>query len=114
MNDAYIPIGIAFSLAVILVSYFFLQSRNKADVQKTIRKAIDQGVQLSPELIEKLSTVRSPKVADLRKGIILCSIAIAGLVAGIISGHIQNFAAFSVFPMMLGGGFLTVWKLNQY
>ena len=114
MSGIWIPIIGTISGAFILITYFILNSKNKADIQQTIREALDKGTELTPELIEKMNISRSPKVADLRRGIVLISLGIATLLAGWMSGDMNEAGPIGMFPLMLGAGFLTVWKINKY
>ena len=53
---------------------------------------------------------------DLRRGIIFLSLGIAGLLCSLffdIPEVVNGIRAGSVFPLMLGLGFLLVWKLNK-
>ena len=53
---------------------------------------------------------------DLRRGIIFLSLGIAGLLCSLffdIPDVINGIRAGSVFPLMLGVGFMVVWKMNK-
>ena len=114
MSGLWIPVVGSICITFILITYFMLKSRDKADVQTTIRDALDKGNPLTPELIEKMSVIKSPKVADLRRGIVLVSLGIAVFLAGWLAGELRDTSPISMFPLMLGFGFLTVWKINKY
>jgi hypothetical protein len=114
MNGMWIPLVGSICITFILITYFFLKSRDKSEVQKTIRDALDKGNQLTPEIIEKMSVVQSPKVTDLRRGIVLVSLGIAVFLAGWVAGDFKNTSPIGMFPLMLGIGFLSVWKINKY
>lgn len=114
MSAIWVPVVGTISGTIILVVYFILNSKNKADIQQTIRDALDKGSELTPELIEKMNISRSPKVADLRRGIVLIALAIATLLAGWMSGDFDVAGPIGMFPLLLGAGFLTVWKINKY
>ncbi len=114
MSGIWVPVVGTICMAFILITYFILNSKNKADIQQTIREALDKGSELTPELIEKMNISRSPKVADLRRGIVLIALGIAAMLAGSISGDTEEMMAIGMFPLLLGAGFLTVWKINKY
>jgi hypothetical protein len=113
MNDLWIPITLAICLTIILLAYFYFNSRNRIEVQKTIRDAISKGGELTPEHIAEISNIKPSKMTDLRRGIILLALGVAILLAGVLLGFTENMAAIAMFPIMLGCGFLTTWKLNS-
>ena len=57
-----------------------------------------------------------PRVRDLRRGIIFLALGIAGLLCSLFFDDatvVNGIRAGSMFPVLLGGGFLLVWKLNS-
>ena len=60
-----------------------------------------------------MATNRPSRKTDLRRGVIIVSIGVAALVAGPITGSVQEFATVAVFPIFVGLGFLLVWKLER-
>ena len=114
MSGIWVPVIGTICTAIVLAVYFFYRSRAKSDIQKTIRMSLDKGNELTPELLEKLSISTSPKVADLRKGVVLVALGVAFILAGYISHGFEEATAIGMFPMMLGFGFLAVWKINKY
>jgi len=77
MSGIWVPVVGTICGALVMAIYFYYKSGAKADIQKTIRLSLDKGNQLTPELLEKLSVSASPKVADLRKGVVLVALGIA-------------------------------------
>jgi hypothetical protein len=112
MNDFWIPIALATCFTVILATYLYFSNKNKTEVQQTIRQAFTTGSELSPEHIAQIANIKSSKIKDLRRGILLLALAGAILLAGLISGYLANMSALAMFPLMLGCGFLVTWKLN--
>jgi hypothetical protein len=111
-----VPISMFIMLGVVLVGYFFWNHKNRASIMETVQKAIDQGKELTPELLAQLGAAVNPKARDLRRGIVFLSLGIAGLLCSLFFNHyevINGIRAGSVFPLMLGLGFLLVWKLNK-
>ena len=52
----------------------------------------------------------------MRRGIVFLSLGIAGLLCSLFfteADVVNGIRAGSVFPLMLGVGFLLVWKLNR-
>lgn len=114
MSSILIPIIGAVCITITLGMYFFFSAKNKACLHKTLQEALNKGAELTPDLIEKMSNVRSPKVADLRKGVIFVSLGLAIISAGIIDEEAQRAMSVGILPIMLGLGFLTIWKLDKY
>ena len=114
MDGVWIPIITVISISVALMVYFYFKAKSKADIQETLRHSLDKGAELTPELIERLSATTSPKVLDLRRGIVLVGLGLACILAGWIGGNLKEGTAIGMFPLMLGIGFLTVWKINKY
>jgi Flp pilus assembly protein TadB len=113
MNGIYIPIIGVLSIAAMFITFSILNSRNQTEVQRTLRIALERGVPLSAELVSQMNTNRPSKRTDMRRGIIIASIGIGALVAGIITGLMKEFATVAVFPIFMGLGFLLVWKLES-
>jgi peptidoglycan/LPS O-acetylase OafA/YrhL len=115
--EAFIPIVALLAVAAVLISFFYLSHKNKKVIQDTIRHSIEQGNPLTPELLEKLATSHSPRVKDLRRGVVLASLGVAFMLAGLLvndpDGTVGMMVA-GMFPLMMGLGFLVVWKLNRY
>lgn len=76
-----VPIGI-----VAIVFYF--RHKGRAEVQKTLRAAIERGTDLPPEFLENLKNMQLRKTPanDIRSGLILIAIAL-GLVALDLANH---------------------------
>lgn len=49
----------------------------------TVQKAIDQGAELTPELLTKLGAASNPRVRDLRRGIVFLALGVAGLLCSL-------------------------------
>jgi len=78
-----VPLAPFIMVAVIVVVPAWLKSRERREMQETVRTAIEKGQPLPPELIEALTKeVKGPKVSsaqrDIRIGVILLSVG-AGL-----------------------------------
>ena len=55
-------------------------------------------------------------VRDLRRGIIFLALGIAGLICSFFFPEpevVNGIRAGAVFPLLLGVGFLIVWRLNK-
>ncbi len=115
-----IPFVVFGSLAAVIISYFSYAHKNKVATLNTIEKAVENGTNLTPELLEKMSQSKAaqpPKVKDLRRGVILASIGLAGFVSSFMFSDPEPqevFRILSMLPFFMGAGFLLVWKLNRY
>jgi len=103
-------------LGVIALGYFFWNHKNRQAIMDTVQKALETGGEFSPELLSQLGAAVNPRARDLRRGIIFVALGIAGLLCSLFFDNdtiINGIRAGSVFPLLLGAGFLLVWKLNK-
>ena len=115
MAGELIPIVMFIVLGFIALGYFFWNHKNRQGIMDTVQKAIETGGEFSPELLEKLGAAVDPRVRDLRRGIIFLALGIAGLLCSLFfddASVVNGIRAASMFPLLLGGGFLLVWNLN--
>ena len=116
MAEAMIPIIMFIVLGIVILGYYFWNHKSRETIMATVQKAMDQGKELTPELLMQLGAAVNPKVRDLRRGIVFLSLGIAGLLCSLFfnaADVVNGIRAGSVFPLMLGLGFLLVWKLNK-
>jgi hypothetical protein len=116
MNGEWVPIILFLVIGLVVVAYFYWNHRNRADIMATVQKAVDSGSEFSPELLAQLGAAVNPRIRDLRRGIVFAALGIAGLLCSLffdIDEVVNGIRAASMFPLLLGGGFLLVWKLNR-
>ena len=116
MDGELIPIVMFIVIGFGVLGYFYWNHKNRSSIMETVQKAIDKGDTLTPELLTQLGAAGNPRVRDMRRGIVFLSLGIAGLLCSLFFGDadvINGIRAGSVFPLMLGIGFLIVWKLNK-
>jgi hypothetical protein len=116
MAEELIPITLFLVLGAIALGYFYWNNKNRQNVMETVQKAIETGGEFSPELLSQLGAAVNPRVRDLRRGIILLALGVAGLLCSLffdIADVVNGIRAGSMFPLLLGGGFLLVWKMNK-
>jgi len=116
MADAMIPITMFIVLGIAVMGYFFWNHKNRETIMKTVEKAMDQGKELTPELLVQLGAAGNPRIRDMRRGVVFLSLGIAGVLCSLFFDHadvVNGIRAGAVFPLMLGFGFLLVWKLNK-
>ena len=114
------PIFLIIAIAVIGGLFLHYRHRTRADVQETIRSALSQGAQLTPELVQVLGEPAMPKNSDLRRGIILLFIGLALFLCGVIAGLFGDddggtafFMVISTFPLLVGTAYLLLWKFTR-
>lgn len=115
MSGEMVPIIMFIVLGIVILGYYYWNHKNRLSIMDTVQKAIDSGQQLSQEMLMQLGAAANPRMRDLRRGIIFLSLGIAGLLCSLffnVPEVVNGIRAGSVFPLMLGLGFLLVWKLN--
>lgn len=113
--EVLIPITLFLVIGVLCVAYFFWNHRNRLAMLDTVQKAIQNGAQLTPELLDRIGSVTDPRIRDLRRGVVLFFTGIAGLLASLFLPHddvVAGIRAFAMLPLMMGLGFLLVWKIT--
>ncbi|VAV87373.1 hypothetical protein MNBD_ALPHA06-157 [hydrothermal vent metagenome] len=82
MNEVFVPIAL-FAIAPIIIWIVSMNGQKRAaDLQATVQKAIEKGVELTPETIRALGVKPKSPYGDLRGGVILLAIASAFIVLG--------------------------------
>ena len=115
MHGEMIPIVMFIVLGFVILGYYYWNHKNRLSIMDTVQKAIESGQELSQEMLMQLGAAANPKMRDLRRGIIFLSLGIGGMLCSLFFNEpevINGIRAGSVFPLMLGLGFLLVWKLN--
>jgi hypothetical protein len=122
MEDILVPLGLFGMIAAIVIVPNYLRIRERREMQKTVRAAIEKGQPLPPELIEALSKdVRTRKVSsahrDLRIGVILLAVAAGISLTGVALGGINDNAMFgtisgAAIPGMIGLAFVILSFFN--
>ena len=116
-----VPILLVIAIAVVLCVYFYLRSRTSQSVQETVRTAIEQGQQLTPEILERLGqTPQRAKSAksensDLRRGVFLITIGLGILAFVELSGDFKPLAGLALgsLPVLIGIAYLGLWKFDK-
>lgn len=96
------------SLTAIVVGPSYLKTRERRDMQKTVRAAIDKGQPLPPEVIDALSKEAARNIPsrtrDIRRGIIWLAVGV-GIAA---FGLINDFSSHGGWDEHIGDGLLGV------
>jgi len=117
-----IPLAPFIMVVAIVAIPAWLKSRDRREMQATLRSAIEKGQPLPPEVIESITkdNVKPPATAarDLRTGVILLAVAI-GIA---IMGYALRFNAMDAFyavsglaaiPGMIGLAFIVLSIFNK-
>ena len=116
MSGEMVPVVLFIVIGIAVLGYFYWNHKNRASIMETVQKAIDHGGELSPDLLKQLGASADPKFRDMRRGIVFLFLGVAGLLCSLFFNDadvVNGIRAGSVFPTMLGLGFLLVWKLNK-
>ncbi|MEN7342041.1 MAG: DUF6249 domain-containing protein [Pseudomonadota bacterium] len=116
MDENWIPIIMFLSIFGSIAAWLFFRARVRYAEQATLQRAIDQGQQLTEDMVRALTNYRPAPFRDLRRGLLLFAIAIALVGFGwlIPDGDeaAQVFTAIALFPALLGAAYLTMHKLG--
>ena len=117
-EEIIIPIAaFGFVLTIIWLIGLFGQRKRQA-IHETIRLAMEKGQELSPQMIKDMSLITNPRVSDLRRGIVLMSIAVAFCLIGFINLAVHDGRAtveifsVAVFPGMIGRAYIALWRFG--
>ena len=123
MNEVWIPIAMFAMIAGIVIVPTWLKSKERQEMQATLRASLDKGQPLPPEVIDALTrqTVKPPASAarDLRAGVLLLALSL-GIAAtftfiGYTFGEDEawGFGAFAAIPGALGLAFIVLSFFNK-
>ncbi|WP_223788010.1 DUF6249 domain-containing protein [Marinicella meishanensis] len=115
--EAAILFVIIFTLAMLIFVHMVNRHKLKIKTHELLEKSLDKGIDVTPEMIEKLHQDRSPRYKDFRRGIIMAAIGAAVFCFSLIipeDDTAKVFRGLSLFPFFVGAGFLLVWKVNKY
>ena len=116
MSGEMVPIILFIVTGFVVVGYFYWNHKNRADIMGTVQKALDSGSALSAELLAQLGAAVNPRIRDLRRGVLFLAVGIAGVLCSLFFDEpevVSGIRAGSMVPLLLGAGFLLVWKLNR-
>ncbi|MDG1826904.1 MAG: DUF6249 domain-containing protein [Henriciella sp.] len=102
--------------AIWLYSHFNYKKR--ATAHETLRHAVDKGQQISPDLIEKMSSLSDPIKSDLRRGVLFIAFGIAFIILGsFVSTHegepMGPMLGIASFPIIMGLAYLGLWRFSH-
>ena len=110
-----IPIVMFMVIGAVVSLVLYLRYRTRRDLQETIRTAVDRGTELSPEVLNALSTSIS-QTNDLRRGVIAIALGVGFFVFGQVVGEPdaeQPMMAIATFPFLIGLAYLGLHFTNR-
>lgn len=110
-----VPIVLFLVSGAVLIAWSWFNHKNRNAVMDTVQKAMETGSDLSSDLLAKLGAALNPRARDLRRGVVILSIGLAGMLCSFFVPSVaaDGVRAGSVFPLFIGAAFLLVWKLNR-
>ena len=112
----FVPVTLFIMSGVVLIYYFYFNNKNRNAIMETVQKSMETGSDLTPDLLAKLGAAINPRARDLRRGVVILSIGIAGFLASMFFSDPEVLAglrAGSMFPLFMGAGFLLVYRLTK-
>ncbi|MDZ7644482.1 MAG: DUF6249 domain-containing protein [Woeseiaceae bacterium] len=116
MIEELIPITMFLVIGLVLGLFYYFRYRTRAEMQQTVRVALDKGQALDVELIDRLAEPRKPADADRRKGIMAIFMAIALAAFGVVMDEqdaLRALLASATLPLAIGIGYLVLWRLGS-
>ena len=100
--EEFIPIALFIMIGAIVIVPSWLKSKERKEMQATLRSAIEKGQPLPPEVIDSLSkeNIKPPATAtrDLRVGVILLAVSLGFA----LFGYAVSFAEMDAFYPLVG------------
>jgi hypothetical protein len=112
MQDILVPIVLFVTIGGVIALNFYFRYRTRLTIQATVRAAIEQGQNLTPEVLEGLTDSLNSRNADLRRGVISLALGAALFVFAIVLGEedaVGPLMAFSAFPFLVGLAYIGLW-----
>jgi len=117
-----IPLSGIFMIIAIVVGPAWLKSRERREMQNTLRAAVERGQPLPSELIDALTKEQVRKLPsasrDLRTGVILLALS-AGVAAAFLAlgygvdNDVKFVAGFAAIPGAIGLAFIVLSFFNK-
>ncbi len=118
MDEVLIPVSMFVGLTIVLCLFFWFRYRNRADMQQTIRLALDKGQELSPELVDRLGHPTPGRDRDLRLALIWLALAVGLALCGVAvpdptGNALRGCLAGAAFPFAIGAAYLLIWRFAE-
>ncbi len=114
MVEELIPIAMFAAIALIFFLVLYFKHRTRAEMQQTVRLALEKGTELTPDIINRLGQPEPSKNRDLRAGLIWTALALGLVLCGFAvpdpSGNaLRGCLAGAAFPFAIGVAYLIMW-----
>lgn len=112
MDIDLVPIVLFLTIGGVISLIYYFRYRTRQAIQQTVRTALEQGQQLTPEVLEGLSDSLNSKNADLRRGVISITLGLALFAFGNLLGEPDArgpLMAIAAFPALIGVAYLGLW-----
>jgi hypothetical protein len=118
VEGLFVPLGLFAAITIILSFAFWFKYRARSEMQATIRTSIEQGQELTPEIVDRLGNPAPPKYKDLRLALIWLAIAAGLSLCGFFvpdpNRHaLQGCLAGAPFPFCIGVAYLIMWRFTS-
>jgi len=115
MVEELIPIALFAAIALIFFIVLYFKQRSRAEMQQTIRLALEKGNELTPEIISQLGEPEPSKNRDLRRALIWLALAVGLALCGFFvpdpSGNaLRGSLAGAAFPFAIGVAYMIMWR----
>lgn len=108
--EVIVPLGLFAAIAAMVLVPAWLKSRDRRDMQETVRLALDKGQALPAELIEAIANAARGRIAtahtDLRTGVIWLAVAAGVATFGWMIGFEDQEAVYPIIGLAAVPGFL--------
>lgn len=116
MQGEMVPIVMFVVIGLVLGLFYYFRYRSRAEMQQTVRIALERGQELSPELVDRLGEPRRSAATDLRRGLIALGLAVGLAVFGVTLGEedaVRPLLATAMLPLFIGLAYLALWRMNR-
>lgn len=111
-----IPIIMTIVIGLVLWARYHFRYKEQSRVQETIQSALNQGAELSPDLIERMTGPKASPDRDLRRGLVSVAIGVAFALLGLILDEedaLGPLVGVGMFPLLVGVAYLVTWQLGK-
>jgi O-antigen/teichoic acid export membrane protein len=111
-----VPVVTMICFAAVPIFYFYYRHRNRQELQKTLRAAIEQGKELTPELLEQMGEPVRGKDLDLRRGVLAIGFGIGIAAFGFLHNDPDVFLKLRAGGALLctiGIAFIGLWFFSR-
>lgn len=112
MPGELVPIVLFVVIGAVIALIAYFRSRARAQIQMTVRAALERGQELTPEVLKSLADSLNSPHGDLRRGVISIAIGVAVSLFAVLVGEEEAtgpLLAISAFPFLIGIAYLGLY-----